>query len=613
MENKMKKVVFTATIGSVAVCSFPLYANAQAHHKANNAIDETMVVTGTRFETHLSDSLAPIEVISKEEIEALNAQSLTDILKYLPGIQVANSGGPGQMSDLFIRGFSTKYTLVLINGVRIGSATTGATNLAALPLAGVERIEVLRGPRAAVYGSDAVSGVINIITSKGAAGDNFISAGAGSFGTYKAALSVGSAVDDAWFNITAAHEQSKGYMVQPDSTNPLDKKDDGYRSNYLLLDTGQIISPELTLKLNGYYQRHHSEYANSWVGNDKVRSDLYNLALVSSWQKDQLTSELVAATNQDEGKRYGQVSTDSTIKTNRYSLSWSNKYQLNPNMAFVSGAEWYRDKVDNSSKEYLETQRDNSAIYLGHYFNYGAFNAEANFRFDRNSAYGNFTTYQLAAGYQLFESTKLIGLYGTSFKAPTFNELYYPGSDNPNLKAEKNHSAELALEYLVANTKLRASVFRNNVDDMIVSKQSTNWIPENISKARMQGYELSANFATGPIYHSASYTRLDAMDKTSGFELARRAKNSANWTMTYLVNAWQFDVNYLYQGTRFDDANNTAKLDPYSLVDTSVGYAFSQGVILRFKVANLFDKEYETAKGYKTPERNYFVSADYQW
>ncbi|PNH98369.1 TonB-dependent receptor domain-containing protein [Vibrio diazotrophicus] len=597
---------------AVAVAS--LFSHTSFSYAQEATADETVVVTANRFETKVNETIAPVEVVTREEIDAIQAQSLTDVLRRLPSVQVVNQGGPGQGAELYIRGRASKNVLVMINGVRIGSATSGSADLTAIPLNGVERIEVLRGPRAAVYGSDAVSGVINIITTKDIHGVNSVKAGVGSDGAYEAGASLSTLSDSGnWFSVSATHKAADGYDVKPLIISDPNADDDGYKSQYLLVDAGTEISSELILKANAYYQKQYVEFDGS--GGDKTDSVLYNLAVAGEYQKDYWESHLTLAANQDDAETYGQGSTPSTYATNRYVASWDNKYAVSQTLSFVGGAEWYLDKVDVTSADYTKTKRDNAAIYVGSYLNNGDFSAESNFRFDDNSAYGTFWTYQFGLGYQLTESLKAVGLYGTSFKAPTFNQLYYPYTcwgtycyqGNPELLPEETESSEIALEGTLDLFSWRVAGHYSEVDKLISLSNV------NVDKAEIKGVEVSGQFDTGPLAHNLSYDYLDTKDKSTGNELVRRAKHSAKWNMTYLLDAWRFDVSYLYQGKRYDDAKNTKELDPYSLVDIATSYYFDSGVTLSGKIGNVFDEDYETALGYKTQDRNYYASIAYQF
>ncbi|RJX64929.1 TonB-dependent receptor [Vibrio sinensis] len=605
------------SILAMSVASLLPYASFSQAQELST--DETVVVTASRFETQVSDTIAPIEVVTREEIDAIQAKSLSDILRRLPGIQVANQGGIGQGSELYIRGRSTKNTLVLFNGVRVGSATLGYANLSSMPIAGIERIEVLRGPRAAVHGSDAVSGVINIITARGQDASSSVKVGAGSFGSHEASANLATSSDNgAWMNISAAYQKSDGYNVQPESTTPDDIDKDGFDTHYLVLDVGKELTPDFMIKANGFYQKHNVEYDNPWVGTDQTDNELYSAAFIGEYKNDRLFSNVTLATNYDDATSYGQGVDASSISTSRYAASWDNKFQSSDSVSFVSGLDWYQDNVENESTAMTTDSRNNTALYIGSYLAQGDLSAELNLRWDDNSAYGSFTTYQLGADYKISDTLKIVGMYGTAFKAPSFNELYWPlrctswgcYSGNPDLEPEETQSAEIAIEATFMGADLRLGVYHSDVEKMIASNGVTQI---NINEAAITGYELTGHFYTGPLSHSVSYDYLDTEDKSTGYELARRAKHNAKWNMMYVLEAWQFDLSYLYQGSRFDDQDNTTKLGAYSLVDIAASYYFANGLVVGAKVGNLFDENYETAENYKTPERNYYASVAYQF
>ncbi|MCL9783583.1 TonB-dependent receptor [Vibrio sp. S4M6] len=618
--NKSNIAIAVASL----VCAAP-YAQAEAKQTPSSSqptqADQTMVVMASPFEDQVSDLIAPVQIITKQEIDAIQAKSLTQVLQRLPGIQVSNQGGIGQNQSVFIRGRATKNILVLMNGVRIGSATTGQTNLAAIPLSGVQRIEVLQGPEAAVYGSDAVAGVINIITTSGVDGASSVSAGLGSYGLYDVSANTSATSEDnrAWLNLSATHQAERGYNVQPNSTNPQNADDDGFNTQYLTLDIGIKQTPYLTLKANGYYQRQHTAYDSSPGYADNTKNNLYALGLVGQYKKDKLTSTTTFSTNQDSGESYGQGSTPGTISTNRYAIAWRNLYKTNDNLSLLGGVEWYQDRVNNTSAQYTEDRRNNSAAYTGARFSKDKFASEVNVRFDDNSAYGNFTTYQLASGYWLTKVTRITGSYGTSFKAPTFNDLYWPDDGNgyvgnPNLVPEKTKGGELAVESKFSLLDLRLSAYQSSVENMITYNYSNGTgTMVNVGRARIRGYEIVGKFNLGPIYNQVSYDYLDTENETTGNELQQRAKNSAKWNASYLLENWRLELSYLYQGKRYNDSANTQVLDPYSLVDFATTYYVSDHLSVAGKIGNLFNTNYETEKGYATPGRNYYISTTYDF
>lgn len=604
------------TLLAVALAPLCFQSNAFA---AEATPDEVMVVTANRFEQPIKNVIAPVSVVTKEEIDAIQAKSLVEVLRRLPGVQVANQGGPGQNAELYIRGTSSKHVLVLMNGVRIGSATLGYANFTAIPLSGVEQIEFVRGPRAAVYGSDAVSGVINIITTYQGNDGIALDAGVGSDNYYSAGVSAaGSNENGLWGKIAATYETSDGYDVQPTSSNPLDKDDDGYRNKYFVTDAGKQLNENWVIKLNGYYQDKYTEFDNPWSGVDKSKSDLYNVAGTIQFQSDELSSAFTLSNNQDEAESYGQGKIPGTIETQRTTVTWANFYQLNSHIQIGGGLDWSTEEVTNSSAQYTETQRDNTAAYLLALYDNDTFQLEGNVRHDDHDAYGGETTWQVGAGWSFIENIRVTTSMGTAFKAPTFNELYWPlecsswgcYSGNPDLKPEESKNYEVALEGEYSLIGWRIAVYQNNIDNLISSNGTTN---VNVGEAEIKGLELTANFVTGALYHDLSMDFLDAEDKDTGNELQRRAKESGKWNISYLLDQWQFDLSYLYQGKRYNDAANTKKLNSYSLFDLAASYYVTDALTVRGRVANLFDKDYETVSDYQAPERSYFMTINYQF
>ncbi|SHG14977.1 TonB-dependent receptor domain-containing protein [Vibrio gazogenes] len=606
----MKKTVLAIAVVSQLPCAFYSYADS------SNA--DTMVVTANRFEQKIKETIEPVEVITKQDINAIQATSLVDVLKHLPGVQIANQGGLGQSAELYLQGRSSSNTLFLLNGIRIGSATSGSTDLSAIPLKGIERIEVLRGPRAAVYGSDAVSGVVNLITTASPSNRSGVSASVGSNKYFDTNAYFSVADDVSWLNMSVTHQQNDGFDVKTNSPNIHDSDNDGVLSQYILADVGRKLSDSLTLKLNGYYQRKNSDYdyGQSSNGADQTDSDLYNVGLITEYKVDpSYQSHLTVATNQDSAEFHGQGATPNTISTNRDSFSWDNRYKLNQVLVVTGGFDWYRDRVDNGSIEYLSDKRRNTAGYLGGYLSLGDFSAEGNIRRDKNSAYGYVTTNQIASAYRLSDDLRITMSYGESFKAPTFNQLYWPTqcfgsggcySGNPSLVPEKTKTSELAFEGTYYGAELRLAAYRSRVKDMIDSLSN-----ENVDRVDIQGMEFVSKFETGSLYHTVVYDFLDAKNSSTDKQLRRRARHSVKWDTEYLYGAWQVKLSYLFQGKRYEDTRNQKVLGGYGLVDLATSYMFDNGVKVGGRVANLLDREYQTALGYNTADREYYLNISY--
>ncbi len=608
----MKKAILATLIASSLTYTYSSTLLAEE-------VTDTMVVTANRVEQSTKNLISPAAVVTKEEIQAIQAKSLTDVLRRLPGVQVSNSGGAGQTSSVYIRGTSSKHTLVLIDGVRFGSATTGYANFSAIPLSGIERVELIRGPRAAVYGSDAIGGVINIITSpgNGAEPETIVDLSLGSDNYQQAGIGVSTSVGEkSWINISANYEQSDGYNISANNSNPLDADDDGYKNNTVMLSGGSKVTDSVSLSLNAIHQNNYSQYDNPWGGVDQSNNDLYNISGTAKYNEGSIESSLSLGTNEDKSESYGQGTSTSTISTKRNLANWNNLYQLNESLKVGAGVDWYNESVNNTSTEYTVKSRSNTAGYLLALYHKNTINLESNVRVDDNEQYGSFTSWQLGGSWEFIDDVRLSSSVGTAFKAPTFNELYWPlecgvwgcYSGNPELKPEESENFEVALSGSHLTFDWRVAAFQNKITNLISSNGTTN---VNLGKAEIKGIETAIGFTTGDFIHDVSYDYLDTKDKDTGFELQRRAKHSAKWNTSYLYEEWQFDVSYLYQGKRYDDNNESDVLDAYSLVDFAINHYVTESVTVKAKIANLFDEHYETAKDYITPERNYYLGLSY--
>ncbi|WP_136487356.1 TonB-dependent receptor [Vibrio sp. H11] len=583
---------------AMAVASLLPYAPVSLAQ--DTAADETVVVTANRFAQTLQSTTSPIEVVTRQDIERIQANNLLEVLRTLPGVQVAANGGYGQTQSLFVRGTNSSHVLVLIDGVRFGSATTGTASISAIPLVGVERIEFLRGSRAALYGSDAIGGVINIITATQGS-EHQISATAGSDNYYSGQLlTSGQVTDDLHMSLGLSGVDTDGYSVQTS-----DPDDDGYRAKSVTANANYTISNNWDVGLLVMAEEGDVEFDGYYVRGDET---LYNIVTRLNYHDEILQSRLTASTNQDKSNSFTAASDKSLYQTDRHEFSFDNQYALSNALSVGVGINWFKDDVSQSTVGYDESSRTNLGVYLSSLYQAEQYNVEAAVRSDDNQRYGQNTTWQLGAGYKINDVYRVTANAGTAFKAPTFNQLYYPGYGNPDIKPEKSKNYEVGMTAQYEFADFRFNIYRNELTDMIGSSPLQNY-----GEVTINGLEVGASFETGPLQHKLSYDLTDAEDKETGNELARRAKHSAKWNLFYELDQWSFNMDYLFQGKRFDDSSNEDKLAAYSLVDISTAYRFTNGVTLSGKVGNLFDKEYETAAGYLTPERKYYATVAYQF
>ncbi len=590
-----------STLAIAVALPLSSYASISQAQTSTQQSDDTVVVTANRFEQKLDSTTAPVVVVTKQEIENIQATDLLDVLNTLPGIQVARNGGYGQASSIFVRGTNDTHTLVLIDGARVGSSTTGTASLSVIPLVSVARIEYLRGPRAAVYGSDALGGVINIITDSSSEETELGAVyGSDNYRDVKA-LTSGYISDQLHASLGYEFQDVDGYSVKSGVGN---EDDDGYLSRNL--------TSNVDYKFNDQWQANllvllHNGRVDFDSADNFTTEQNYNVVSNLKYRSDKFNSQFMVAANQDkrETPAYG-----STYETLRQEIHWANQYLVSDSWTVGGGIEWYVDDVSKSSIKYDETSRDNTAAYLMTTFNSEQYDAEASVRHDDNQRYGENNTWQLGLGYKINDTYRLTANGGTAYHAPTFNQLYYPNYGNPDLKPEESQNVEIALNASYELADIRLSGFRNDIDNLI-SGQGTSVASYN--EVLIKGAELEFDFDTGPFSHKVSYDYMDAKDKDTGNQLRRRSKHSAKWNSSYSVDSWILSMTYIYQGTRFDDVDNTDVLGAYSLFDFAVAYQFDNGIKLGSKLTNAFDKDYETADGYNTAGSKVYMSIDYKF
>lgn len=624
------------SILAVAVMSLLPYASfTQAQQ---SSADETVVVTANRFEQPKSSVIASTDVITKQQIEQLQLKTLTEALKWLPGVQVAHNGGQGQSSSVFIRGSSSSHIIVLLNGVRLGSSTTGSANFTGIPLTGVEKIELVRGARAAIYGADAIGGVINIVTNVDGNQENQgqVSAGLGTDQYYQGqAASYVRLGNKGWFKAGLNLESADGFDVTSAEYTPTQPDEDGFKRQDLSLELGAQFNQNWTGRVSGFYSDSDSEYDGylslGMLSPDEQQNKLYNVAAQLEFNAEQWFSSLTVAQNRDESAQVNGEFPGSTIVTDRFVANWLASYEVNNNFKLLGGLEYLKDSVADSKlydvysskfNSYDGEERKNVAAYLSSIIQIENLALEAGVRLDDNDVYGNYTTWQLGAGYNINSAFRLIASAGTAFKTPTYNDLYWPGYGNPELKPEESLSYEGGFEVYSDIIDVKVVGYHTEIDNLI-SYQGKGTELES-SDATIEGVEITAMFDTGPLSHSVSVDLLDTDNpvnvaswgqpaKIESKELSRRAEEVYKWLVSYQHQAFQADLAYMYQGKRFDDTKNLTELDSYSLVDLSLSYEVTEQLIVQAKVANLFDEEYETASNYNSQERAYYLNARYKF
>jgi len=599
---------------------------------------DPIVVTATRTAQTVDETLSSVTVIERDEIERLQPQQFTDVLRGRAGVGVADTGPFGKTSGVFMRGTNSNHTLLLVDGVRMGSATTGAPAWQYLPPSEIERIEIVRGPRSSIYGSDALGGVIQIFTREGREGPPRVNAfvGGGSFNTREVGAGVAGGTADTRYSLSASYFDTDGIDVL---TGVGDDDPDGYDNTSvsgkvrhrlengmevfasLLYSEGRtefdsdefIFDPDTSAFLPVAYSSAFSDYAQA-AFRAGLRTSLtpnWDTQLALSQSRDELSS-FEGGTLADRESRFD---------TRRDMVDWQNTIRLNGGWLLLAGIDAYEDRV-RSSEAFAEDSRYNIGVYSVVEGYLGMHDLVASLRYDDNEQFGGKTTGQLGWGLPVSDTTRVRASVGTAFKAPSFNELYFPDSaffrGNADLNPEESLTVELGARYTSGPWFIDVAAFHTDIDDLITNVADEQWtfVPTNIDRARIQGLELEAGYQMAAWSTRASVTLLDTEDRATGNELRRRPLASGRLDVDRRVGHLSLGGSLIGQGRSFEDAANTDRLSGFATVDLRATYAIDREWSVTGSVQNLFDRDYAVSRqfgtDYNQPGRGLYVTLRYQ-
>ena len=589
-----------------------------------------IVVTATRTAQTVDETLSSVTVIEREEIERLQPQQFTDLLRGRAGLGVAENGPFGKVSSEFMRGTNSNHTLLLVDGVRMGSATTGAPAWQYLPPSEIERIEIVRGPRSSIYGSDALGGVIQVFTREGREGPPRVNAfvGGGSFNTREVGAGVAGGTAATRYSFSASYFDTDGINVL---TGIGDEDPDGYDNTSVSGKISHRLGNGIELFASLLYSKGNTEFDSDElrfefdpfeiirVGAYSPASSDYEQSAAQIGIRAPLTAnwdtQLAISQSRDELFTFeGGVLADreSRFDTRRAMADWQNTIHLQSGWLLLAGIDAYEDRV-SSSTAFIEDSRYNIAVYSIMEGHIGIHDVAASLRYDRNEQFGGKTTGQIGWGLPVSDTTGVRASVGTAFNAPSFNDLYFPGFSNPDLRPEESRTVELGARQVSGPFFLDVAAFHTRIDDLIAFED----ISRNVKEARIQGLELEAGYQADAWLTRASLTLLDAEDRESGNELRRRPAASGRVDVDRRMGDLSVGGSLIGQGRSFEDAGNTDRLSGFATVDLRASYAIDREWTVAASVRNLFDRDYVVARDftgvdYNQPGRGLFVTLRYQ-
>ncbi|WP_085298866.1 TonB-dependent receptor domain-containing protein [Cognaticolwellia mytili] len=602
--NFFKKSLLSLAVAGAMSTSFIAAASSESGAKDI----EVLTVTATRSSLNIDDALTSQVVITRADIDLVNPISILDLLSSVPSIDIASNGGRGQNSSIFMRGTNSDHTLVLVDGIRVSSATSGGTSFNTISPEMIERIEIVQGPRAALWGSDAIGGVIQIFTRQLSDGEIFAGASFGTDNYKKYKAGVGISHGDGQTSISISKEESDGFDAREGS----ETDDDGYDFTSVAIRGQQKISEEFSVEWLLSSDSGDNEFDGFYNGSD-IKNHAWLVRTNYETDTNGVNNNTVFSIgqNRDSADSLRDGESQGVFETRRNQYSIVNNSQFSDNLQLNVGVDYYQDDVTKSTKVYDVEKRDTIGIFAHTLYTNKAWTYEATLRHDDVEDVNSENTYNLGVGNKIDENTRVVLNYGTGFKVPTFNDLFYPGFGTPTLNSELSKTVELFFETKIIDINTSVSLYRSNIDDLIGRR---NGKADNFEKVEINGAELSLNYQGLGGTHDFNLSYTDAEDKSTNKQLIRRAKEKFNYKYTTSLSGADIYAEYQFVGSRTDSVFGVpgpVNLGAFQLVNLGVNYDVSDNFSVSSRVTNLLDKEYQTVSTYNTQERAFYVGVTY--
>ncbi|MDI5936046.1 TonB-dependent receptor domain-containing protein [Halomonas kalidii] len=577
-------------LAAFGLAALPLTVNAQT---APAETDESLslnplVVTATLAPRTADQSLASVTVLDEATLRRQDPTSLTDLFRGQPGVDVSTNGSFGKHSSVFIRGTNSDQNVLLIDGIRLRSATTGGAAWQFLDPRLFQRAEIVRGPRGSLYGADAVGGVVQLFTPEGEEGGPHprISAGGGSFGSQRYSAGLSGSSGGTRYSFAGSHFSTDGVPVVRDGD------DKGYDNTTGLARLTHTFDGGAELGVLALRARGNTEFDGGNTDYVQQVAGIYGeVPVTETWR-----SRLTLSESRDESDNFQDFGT-TVFDTRSKTARWENTLGLGPHEV-IAGAEYGEDRVSGTTA-YDEDSRDNAALFAQGLLDFTPVTAQASMRYDDNEAFGEEITGSLALGYELDAHHTLRASYGTAFKAPSFNDLYFPGFGNPELEAETSETFEVGMRGQYRPLFWDLAAYQTDVDDLIAfTEQGGLLAPFNVAEARIRGVELSAGAELDDWTLQAALTYTDPEDRETGNRLVRRAGQSLRLDVDRELGDWSLGGSWVVQNHRYNDADNEQRLPGFGLVNLRAGWQFAPLWSARLTVENALDREVVTARDF---------------
>ena len=627
-------VVRSSTTLAILVSLF-----SAAPARAQTASLEAVVVTGSRTEQLLDEALAPITLITRGDLERLQATDLAELISRQAGLQFTRTGGPGAQTSLFARGAGSSQVLVLVDGVRMNTATGGFAILSGISVDTIDRIEIVRGNLSSLYGSEAIGGVVQIFTrGSGAPRELVVGAEAGSGSTWGGSLSATQTFGQTRVSANAAARSSEPFssidaskvVASPPFTLGANPDDDGNRQRSGTLRVNHSFGDSTTLGLSAWTQRNRTDFDDTSDGptathDEDARSEAWQFSLRHAFG-DVWTLRALAGEATDEGTN--RSSNPFSFNNSEFDTrNRQGQVQIEAQLAERVTAQFGLEYLDQrgASTGYDPTF-NNVLTRFGRHVTSGWFGVtgrtlgdgrqqvQLNIRHDDYSDVGDADSWLAAYGYAITPRLRATVQASTAFRAPSFNDLYFPFFGNPGLAPEKARSEEVGLRYANQGARASLAVFRTRTRDLVQYNAATQQA-ENIARSKAEGVELSAGMVRGAWQLDANGTWLRTRDEATGQRLVRRAPRTFNVGVFHDQGRWRLGSEVSWVAARDDfDINTFARkeLAAHTLVRAVAQFRVTRNLLLKLRAENLLDKEYALIDGYNTWGRAVFGGVEWR-
>ncbi|WP_447928685.1 TonB-dependent receptor domain-containing protein [Vreelandella sp. EE27] len=574
-------------LAALTLAALPLAAFAQSGPSANTTEPkrtlDPVVVTAALAPRTAHQSLSSVTVLDEATFRRQDPVSVTDLLRGQPGVDVSSNGSFGKNSSVFIRGTGSAQNVLLIDGIRLRSATSGGAAWSNLDPRMFERAEVVRGPKGSLYGADAIGGVVQLFTHQGdeQGPQPRLSFGGGSFGTARASAGISGREGGTRYSFAASHFNTDGEPVRRGGD------DKGYDNTSALARVSHTFDNGAETGVLALRARGNNEYDE---GEDdfvqQVAAVYGEVPVMDAWRSRVTLSE--ARDESDNIDEFGDSTFDTKIRTAR----WENTFTAGAH-EFIAGAEYSEDKID-STVDYDETSRDNKAAFSQALFDFAPFTLQASARFDSNESYGDEVTGSVGLGFDVDAHHTLRANYGTAFNAPTYNQLYYPDFGNPDLESETSETVELGARGQYASLFWDAALYQTDIDNLIAGQGEQF----NVPTSRVRGVELSSGVEIDAWTLAAALTYTDPENRATGNRLQNRATQSLRLDVDREIGEYSLGGSWVAQNHRYRDAENDDRLAGYGLVNLRAGWEFAPLWSARVTLENALDQDYVTTRSF---------------